>query len=134
LQNLTQELRDEHAKILNTLIQAKELCVKTLAGHDKLNESITALLAHLKKEDELFYPKLKKAAKNDPQLQTMLKLFEDDIKTVTEMADNFRWQYTDDCESLDFITEFGTLFIMLRDRITREENTLFPEYETRCCD
>ena len=30
---------------------------------------------------------------------------------------------------MDFIQDFGTFFIMLKERMVKEENVLFPEHE-----
>jgi hemerythrin-like domain-containing protein len=129
LANLLEVLKAEHIVIFNVLKEAINLCVSTSKGHEKLMHSKDTMLEHLDKEDEEFYPALRKAAENDDRLRQLLVQFDDDMKEVSEVAHDFFNRYSTGCTDIDFLQDFGMFFMMLKERMSKEENVLFPEYE-----
>lgn len=130
MKRLTDRFRQDHEDILRALVDAKQKQVSTPDGFIKLREAMDRLLDHVESEDRNFYPVLRRAAGDDTKLHTMLDLFETEMKDVTGKVHAFRERYTDDCSSMDCITEFGTIFMLVRNRMAKEENVLFPEFET----
>ena len=90
------------------------------------------LLPHLEKEDTELYPALRKASETDQKLKANMDLFEEQIMVVSEVAEDFFKRYKLGCSGLEFIQDFGSFMIMLKDRMAREENILFAEYERLC--
>ncbi len=93
---LIEEFKREHTEIVATLNEVKELGILTRKGQAKLKSAKASLLAHLKKEDDKFYPALWKEAKNDKQLARTLDLFAMDMENVSSVVLEFFDKYTFD--------------------------------------
>ena len=131
---LIEEFKREHTEIIATLNEVKELGILTRKGQAKLKSVKTSLLAHLKKEDDKFYPALCKEAKNNKQLVSALDLFGTDMENVSSVALEFFDKYSFDKYSegelgTKFVGEFERLFAVLEERIKNEENVLYEVYE-----
>jgi hypothetical protein len=72
---------------------------------------------------------LRKAAETDEHIRDMLSFFEKDLTDVTAVAQDFFSKYDEVCADIDFIQDFGLFFMMFKERVVREENILFLEYE-----
>jgi hypothetical protein len=133
---LIDELKRENSLIFETLKDIKKLGVRTKEGQAKLLSARAGLLAHLKREDEEVYPALKMSAEKDESLKRIMNLFEDDMKEVSSLANSFFEKYPQGGAGIEFITDFGQLFMALKVRIALEENVIFTEYvngQTSCC-
>jgi hemerythrin superfamily protein len=126
---LIEELKEEHSELVGKLIEAKDLCVRSLAGQEKLLEVKKMLIAHLEKENRFLYPTLVEASREDENLRKALDVTYKEIKEFMEVARDFFEKYSKGCEEMKFIVDYGMFFIMMRDMISREEDTLFSEYE-----
>lgn len=129
MSDLLDRLREEHIEMFTVMKQAKDMCVTTKDGYGLLMNSKELMLSHIDREDDEFYPALRRAAENNERLRNLLVQFEEEMKEVSEIAHDFFERYTDGCSDMDFIQDFGTFFIMLKERMAKEENVLFPEYE-----
>lgn len=128
---IIERFRREHTQIISTLKEAKDLCVSSLPGHEKLMSVRRLLLDHLKAEDELLYPTLRDSAKGSERLRKLLEEFESSSREVSRRAMEFFDRYEMECSDIEFIREFALVMIMLMDRIAREEGELFQEFEHR---
>ena len=59
----------------------------------------------------------------------MLDEFDEDLLEITVAAKEFFSRCREGARKVDFTRDFGTFFILLRDRLEKEEKVLFPEYE-----
>ncbi len=123
-----EELTREHAVIAETLKKIKSLGISSKEGQKTLISAKSTLLAHLKKEDEQLYPVLKKAAKNDFNLDQTLDLFAKDMEGISKTALEFFEQYSGGGSGLEFAKNFGRLSAALTQRIFKEENILYKKY------
>lgn len=119
----------EHAQILEALLQVLQLHIFSQAGQMKLQELKRVLEAHLKSEDQNFYPVLKKAAETDAVLRRELFLFAADMDKITAMATAFFQKEENDPLGKDIPVEFGRISGLIKSRISREENILMKEFE-----
>ena len=119
----------EHAQILEILFQVLQLHIFSQAGQMKLQELKRVLEAHLKSEDQNFYPVLRKAAETDPHLRRELFLFAADMDKIAAEATAFFRKAESDPLGKDIPAEFGRISIMIKSRISREENILMKEFE-----
>ena len=127
---LIEELTKEHSEITETLNKIKGLGSSSEKGKKLLFSLKSALLEHLKKEDEQLYPVLNNAAKKDFHLQETLNTFAIDMEKISTTAMQFFDKYSIDTHiHQDFSYDFGTLFAMLSQRINREEKYIYPSYE-----
>lgn len=86
---LIEELKKEHAVIVEGIEQIRESGISSKEGQQWLLNAKQSLLAHLKKEDDELYPVLNKAAEKDPSLKQTLEFFAKDMAGVSKTAIDF---------------------------------------------
>ncbi len=91
---LIEELKKEHSEIVATLKEVKELGISSKEGQDKLMSAKVSLLAHIKKEEEQFYPVLRKEAKTNKQLESILDLLAVGMMDASRVALEFFDKYS----------------------------------------
>ena len=126
---LINEFKKDHTKILDTLKEIKELGVLSEEGQAKLISAKESLLEHLKKEDELLYPVLRKEAEHNEKLKELLDVFAKDMENVSRVVMDFFDKYSEDVIDSAVTDEFEQLFAAFRNRIRHEEDILYEEYE-----
>ena len=126
---LIEELKKEHADIIDLLDRVKELGVISQEGRAILLSAKTRLLAHLQKEDEKLYPVLRREAENNRWLKLNVEIFAADMDTISKTAIDFFEKYSDDDTGLEFFKDSLRLFTTLRGRIGKEERILYAEYD-----
>ncbi len=119
----------EHSHILEVLTQIPHLDIFSRAGQMKVEELKRILEAHIKSEDQDFYPVLRKAAETDADLRRELFLFAADMDKIAEETREFFREYKKDPLGQDIPAEFGRISGLLKSRISREENILMKEFE-----
>jgi DUF438 domain-containing protein len=126
---LIEELRKEHSGIVATLNEVKELGISSKEGQAKLMFAKVSLLAHIKKEEEQFYPVLRKEAEINKQLESILDLLAVGMMDASRVALEFFDKYSRGVSGKEFPKEFENLFDAIGKRIRNEEDILFPVYE-----
>jgi len=128
---LIAELKRQHATLKSALLELK----RTTNREDQLMllQSIKeGLLKHLALEDAKLYPFLREQAKDDPELAKMLELFDEDMKEVTGVVQNFFVVYEGGWENdYEFLMDLAEVTTRLARRIEIEEKHLYPEYLAR---
>jgi hypothetical protein len=125
---LIEDLKSEHVIIVNTLKTIEGLGIYSREGHEKLLTAKNDFLAHLKKEDEELYPKLRKIAKYNREFKKKLAHLTKNIEEVTQFVLQFFDQYSAGGAEIRFKSDCEKLYSILRARILNEE-LLFEEYE-----
>ncbi len=126
---LIEEFKREHAEIIATLNEVKELGILSKEGQAKLMSAKAHLLAHLKKEDERLYPVLRKEAAHNKNLKKEVDMFAMDPEYVSRVASEFFDKYSGGEIDEDFSINFESLLAALSARIRNEEDALYEEYE-----
>ncbi len=126
---LIDEFKKEHSEIIDTLKEIKELGVLSEEGQAKLISAKESLLEHLKKEDELLYPVLRKEAEHNEKLKELLDVFAKDMENVSRVVMDFFDKYSEDVIDSAVTDEFEHLFAAFRNRIRHEEDILYEEHE-----
>lgn len=127
---LIEDLKKEHAEIVDVLKEVKTLGIGSKEGKAKLLLAKDGLLSHLKKEDEQLYPVLKKEAEKNPELKRTLDIFAQEMEKISGVVLSFFGKYSGSAPSgLEFAKDLGAIFTGLETRIRREENILYREYE-----
>ncbi len=126
---LIEELKKEHSEIVATLNEVKELGIRSKEGQAKLMSAKAHLLAHIEKEEEQFYPVLRKEAEINKQLESTLDLLAVGMMDASRVALEFFDKYSRGVSGKEFPKELENLFVALGKRIRDEEDILFPEYE-----
>ncbi len=128
MSNLIEELKDEHKSILAILEQVKTAGVASRSGREKLLSARDLLTAHMTKEDEQYYPRLRQAAADNKELKVMLDYFVRDMENVSKKAMLVFDKYSQGGNEAEFAGEITMLYMMLKDRIRTEEKTLFAKF------
>lgn len=126
---LVEKLKRDHVVIVDILNQVKGMGISSREGLGKLLSVRTALLAHLKAEDEQLYPALKKEAETSDPLKRTLDLFAREMDTISKEALSFLDKYISGGSGLEFARDFGRLCANLTQRVRKEESILYPEYD-----
>jgi iron-sulfur cluster repair protein YtfE (RIC family) len=126
---LIEELKKEHSGIVATLNEVTELGIRSKEGQAKLMSAKVSLLAHIEKEEEQFYPVLRKEAEINKQLESILDLLAVGMMDASRVALEFFDKYSREVSGKEFPKEFENLLVALDKRIRNEEDILFPEYE-----
>ena len=126
---LIDEFKKDHSEIIDTLKEIKELGVLSEEGQAKLISAKESLLEHLRKEDELLYPVLRKEAEHNEKLKELLDVFAKDMENVSRVVMDFFDKYSEDVIDSAVTDEFEHLFAAFRNRIRHEEDILYEEYE-----
>ena len=126
---LIDEFKKDHSEIIDTLKEIKELGVLSEEGQAKLISAKESLLEHLRKEDELLYPVLRKEAEHNEKLKELLDVFAKDMENVSRVVMDFFDKYSEDVIDSAVTDEFEQLFAAFRNRIRHEEDILYEEHE-----
>ena len=126
---LIEEFKREHSEIVAILNEVKELGIHSKEGQAKLMSAKESLLAHIKKEEEQFYPVLRREAEINKELESILDLLAVSMMDASRVALEFFDKYSRGVSGKEFSKEFENLIIALDKRIRNEEDILFPVYE-----
>ena len=129
MSRLIEELKNEHKLILDILDQVRTLGISSRSGREKLLSARDLLIAHMTKEDEMYYPELRTAAENNKGLKIMLDYFAKDMEDVSSKAMYLFDKYSKGRDEAEFAGEIKLLYVTLRDRIQTEEHTLFNKLD-----
>ncbi|MCP4536742.1 MAG: hemerythrin domain-containing protein [Chloroflexi bacterium] len=126
--HLITQLKQDHVAISDVFLEIVLLDIDTEEGRQKLLEAQAALLAHLKQEDEEFYPVLWAMTPDNPDLKQKLDAFADDMRNINTKLLEFFDKHAASQHNVDFAVDFRNVYGLLVRRIMREEIELFPEY------
>jgi hypothetical protein len=129
--DLLHRLSAEHAELEQALAGIRPRQFKSDEGRSRLYRIRDLLHSHFRTErTELLRP-LQEAAREDTRLTGQLRRFTDDLEIVSNLADDFVSKYERGApQIIEFATDHGALLTILRIRLKREEETLFPLYQT----
>ncbi|WP_066633573.1 hemerythrin domain-containing protein [Labilibacter marinus] len=130
MSNLIEQLKKEHAALVEILTKVKSLGVSSEESKELLIQAKGALLLHLHKEDKELYPSLKKRGETDEDCERKLKIFAQDMDEITQFVLFFFDQIEKDAFTpMEYAQNFGKLVSTLAGRISREENILYKLYD-----
>ena len=129
MSDLVNRLKKEHNILVEALDSMTKLGITTKDGQEKLYSAKEALLAHLSLEDKELYPVLRKAAESDDSVKSTLDIFAKDMEEISKTALSFFAKYAQGGDSLEFAKELGRLLGALKNRIGREEDVLYAQYD-----
>jgi len=129
MSKLIEKFKKEHSLIIENINRVKKHGINTVNGFKELLSSVKDdITAHMKEEDEEFYPKLRKAAKFSQRLKELLGEFDKDMNEITSYILEFFNDYTATTGS-ELAMELEKFVTILERRILREETFLFAEFE-----
>lgn len=127
MSNLIQELKNQHKEILNKIIELRNFNISFEEIKIKFSELEKLLSEHIKKEDTELYPILFEKAKDDEILEKNLNIFAKEWKEISDFIKKYFESYynSNNKQTLNR----GVLYAKIKQRIMREEISLFSEYE-----
>lgn len=124
-------LSTEHTELQQALAGLRPRLFRSDEGRVRLSRVRDLLRTHFQEEHEQLDPVLEKAAQSDVHLAGHIRRMSDDLRIVTDLAEDFFHKYEQgELKLIEFATDHGALLTILRIRLRREEDTLFPLYET----
>ncbi len=128
MSELVNELKNEHAVLVDVLGKVKALGIDKAEAQKLLMSAKGALIDHLTKEDQKLYPVLRKAAEKDSVLAATLNTFAKDMEAITETALAFFGKYERGGSDTEFSRDFASIHSALWNRIRKEESILYEAY------
>lgn len=126
---LISKLKQDHQTIVEALQQAKDCGFSSNDSFERLMTVKTALFEHLAEEDQHLYPTLFEAAETDSALKATLGIFARDMQEVSREVTSFFDKHHQGGEGIEYAADFGRIYALLGQRIRKEEELLYPEYD-----
>jgi hypothetical protein len=124
------KLKSDHDMILSILKACRDSDVNSAEAIKRCRDLHTLLLDHLKEEDSIVYAALRDAASKNKHLTVLLEEYDDDLLEITIAAKEFFSSIgVENLKKIDYIREYGTFFMLLKERMDKEETDIYPEYE-----
>ncbi|HEY3375830.1 MAG TPA: hypothetical protein VGK02_12360 [Candidatus Aquicultor sp.] len=128
MSTLIEELRTEHLDLTLSFEHLKNINVESEEGHTELRSVKSALLAHLRKENEELYPRLRDIAFNNLSLQRTLDWFTRDIAKISAVLILFLDTYCQGGSHLTYRRDYNRLNTILTALIEQEEKIVYNEF------
>lgn len=125
-------LKRQHEEIVSLFDKLKGTDIASDSSQLILSRAKELLLIHLKTEDEKLYPALMEAAKEDKSLGTLVQGYINEMKEISVVALDFFEKYSNrKMSGMEFARDYGRFIAALQQRIRKEENSLYNEYDKR---
>ncbi|MBC8550937.1 MAG: hypothetical protein H8D23_14930 [Candidatus Brocadiales bacterium] len=121
-----EEFKKEHTVVIDNLMNINKLNIHTRDGQLELLSTKNNIFAHIKNEDEKFYPVLKKTAESNGRLRETINAFDKDMAVISKYTlDFFESIFTEEGIYLEMALE---RFIEVHStRMLREEAILYAK-------
>lgn len=126
--NLIRELHDDHILLMQKLDRIRGQGSFSPDARALLIEVRKILIDHSETEERDFYPVMRKAAEKNASLQNVLKIMGLEMETISMNALMRIDTWLSGEDTLNFMVQFDAFYIMLSDRIKREEYSLYSKY------
>ena len=131
MEDLIKHLKTDHDALRELSDQIFEYIVSDEKRLDFVNKFKEMILAHIEKEDKYLYPFLYKEAENNSFLKSKLDFFAKDWEETSKFALYYIDKYSSGKFDDDFTKDTAKLLSVLRQRMMKEEISLYSEYEKR---
>lgn len=131
MNDLIKHLNEDH----NAIRQLSDKVFDYIVSNEKKMEFVKKLkdliLSHIEKEDKYLYPFLQKEAENNHALKSKLEFFAKDWEGTSKFALYYIKKYSAGKFDDDFPKDTAKIISTLRQRMMKEEISLYSEYEKR---
>ncbi|HEV2539902.1 MAG TPA: hemerythrin domain-containing protein [Frateuria sp.] len=126
---LTDILRDQHAQLVAMLDDLGRHGIAGADGRERLQRAQQAMLSHFSLEESRIYP----ALQTNPATTALAERYLGELQQLTPALLAFFDTYREgDADPRAFAHSLEQLMAVLRQRIVREEERLYPAYEAYC--
>lgn len=127
MRRLIDELLSEHKKLFALLDEVRNISNQN--AKEKLIESKNLFLEHLEKEDKELYSKFDEAKSMGINVSENVIQFKTEMTDISKEVINFFNKYKSAIENkIQFASDFGEIYSLLKIRINKEELQLYPIY------
>ena len=126
--DLISELKKDHDQIKQLLSNVYDYIANNEKKIEFVNQLKDILKIHIENEDKKIYRFLFKEAKKDDLLKSKLDIFVKDWKEISAFTTYYIEKYGAGNFDEKFTTDTAKLMSSIRQRIIKEEVSLFPEY------
>lgn len=131
MSKLITELKNEHTALKSLLSEVYNYISSTEKKIEFVTKLKEIVVAHITKEDSELYPFLNKEAEKDQNLKIKLDLFAKDWSGISEFANYYIEKYSKGEFDGSFADDTAKLLSTLRQRMMKEEISLYSEYDKR---
>lgn len=131
MSDLIAGLVEEHNVLKGLLSEVYEYIVSEEKKLEFVQKLKIIVLAHIEKEDKELYPFLLKAAESDDNLKMKLNSFAKDWEAISSFAMSYFEKYCEGNFDTKFSADTAKLLSTLRQRMIKEEISLYSEYKKR---
>ncbi len=131
MENLIDDLVTDHNALRKLSDSVFDYIVSLENRLEFVNKLKDLILAHIEKEDKYLYPFLEKEAENNSSLRSKLDFFAKDWAETSKFALYYIEKYSAGKFDDDFAKDTAKLISTLRQRMMKEEISLYSEYERR---
>ena len=129
--DLISELKKDHEQINHLLSDVYEYIANNKKKIEFVNMLKDILAKHIVNEDKKLYPFLFKEAEKDNLLKSKLDIFAKDWDEISAFSTYYIVKYGAGNFDEKFTTDTAKLLSSIRQRIIKEEVSLYPEYVKR---
>ncbi len=131
MEHLIEKLKNDHKELNQLFANVYEYLVSDEKKLEFVNKFKTAVLEHINREDTYLYPFLNEEAENSSALKTKLDFFAKDWQVTSDFAIYYIEKYSEGKFDDDFAGDTAKLLSTLKQRMMKEEISLYSEYEKR---
>lgn len=127
--DIVSELKLEHADLRNVLEQVRSHGIGTQAGREALHSARDLFVAHIRHEDEGFYPGLRTLSRGDASHGDLADKFAAEMVDLGQKILAFFAKYENGGSGMEFAMDFGRMHAALNSRWHKEEAFLYARYD-----
>ncbi len=131
MENLTEKLKSEHEELRRLCAEVYDYLSSYELKLEFVNKFKALVTGHMETEDKYLYPFLNEEAEKDFALRTKLDFFAKDWEETSKFAFYYIEKYSAGNFDDKFAGDTGKLLSTLRQRMMKEEISLYSEYERR---
>ena len=131
MKDLIKDLKSDHNALKDLMDKVFDYIVSDETRLDFVNKFKDMILSHIEKEDLYLYPFLYKEAENNSFLKSKLDFFAKDWEDTSKFALYYIDKYSQGKFDDNFSKDTAKLFSVLRQRMMKEEISLYSEYDKR---
>lgn len=129
MNNYIKDWKAEHLAIKDALASAIKIDICSKEGLEKMREAKRLILRHLKSEDEILYPMLKKAARKNVDMIRVVELLAKEMDELAPKVLEFFKDYENDPMAFGLSSRFDGIIALINARVDKEESIFLKEYE-----
>lgn len=130
-ENLIKNLKSDHEAVRQLIDNIFDYLSTDNKKIEFIEKLTNLLVGHIETEDKYLYPFLNKEAESDNNLQLKLDVFAKDWQNTSNFFNSYLDKYSKGNFTEEFAGDTAKLISTLRQRMMKEEISLYSEYERR---